>query len=212
MNDLSNDDIIFLKDILGDDEDSDIVQSILLPLLPTQRRESTAISSYRSCKGALAPANGPVTKCGHIFVGGTQLPAGCATDVNNPFFCSNLFCISCDHMVVRFADRRWKPSTDYLFLRNNYPERVHENLVRAPRWCAYCCQCTFRSENQLKKLPLYSGNWVCPVTTERLNSMQAQKTLRLFGGDAEPAGMLHGSLALMPAGGPDARQCGTTVI
>jgi hypothetical protein len=161
MNKLSDDDIEFLNDILGDEEDSDAMQSISLPVLPTPRPQSPAISSFRPSKAALAPVNGPMTKCSHLFIGGTELRAGCTTDITSPFFCSNLFCIRCDHTVVRFADRRWNPSTDYLFLRNNYPNTVHQNLLKAPRWCAYCCQCTFRSENQLKKLPPYSGNWVC---------------------------------------------------
>jgi hypothetical protein len=64
-------------------------------------------------------------------------------------------------LVVRFADRIWKDSTDYLFLRNNYPDTVQQNLLPAPRWCAYCCQCTFCHEQKLRKLPPFSTNWVC---------------------------------------------------
>jgi hypothetical protein len=101
------------------------------------------------------------TKCVHVFVGGTDLRDGATSDASDPRFCSELFCISCDHKVIRFKDRKWKEGTDYLFLRNNYPDKVSQNLVLAPKSCAFCCQCTFSSEQTTRKLPAFSSTWVC---------------------------------------------------
>jgi hypothetical protein len=83
------------------------------------------------------------------------------SDVGDPHHCSTLFCVSCDHEVIRFLNRKWRESTDYLFLRNNYPNTVSQNLLPAPRWAAYCCQCTHSSEQATRKLPPFSTNWVC---------------------------------------------------
>lgn len=100
-------------------------------------------------------------KCSAIFVGGTDLPDGITTNSSDPHFCTSLICISCDHKVSRYLDKRWKAGTDYLFLRNNYPNTVSQNLIPAKGWCAYCCQCTFCEEEKTRKLPSFSSNWVC---------------------------------------------------
>lgn len=100
-------------------------------------------------------------KCTGIFVGGTDLPEGITTSSSDPHFCSSLICISCDMKVSRYFNKRWKPGTDYLFLRNNYPETVSQNLIHAKGWCAYCCQCTFCEEEKTRRLPSFSSNWVC---------------------------------------------------
>lgn len=104
---------------------------------------------------------GPVQKCTSVCIGGPNIPVGMTTETSGPHVCSNLSCIKCDHNVLRFPDRRWKKTTDYLFLRNNFPENVQQNLVIAPGWCAYCCQCTFCEEQNLRKLHAFSSNWVC---------------------------------------------------
>lgn len=103
--------------------------------------------------------NHPI-KCTAIYVGGTDLPDGITTSSSDPHFCSSLICISCDLKVSRYFDKKWKQGTDYLFLRNNYPETVSKNLIPAKGWCAYCCQCTFCEEEKARKLPSFS-NWVC---------------------------------------------------
>ena len=37
--------------------------------------------------------------------------------------CSTLRCVQCDFGVISFQDTKWDKSVDYLFLRNNYPEK-----------------------------------------------------------------------------------------
>jgi hypothetical protein len=59
-----------------------------------------------------------------LFVGETALIDGVTIDANDLHFCTNRFCISCDHLVIRFNDRRGKETADYLFLRNNSPDTL----------------------------------------------------------------------------------------
>jgi hypothetical protein len=100
-------------------------------------------------------------RCVAIYVGGTSLQPGKTELTDVPHFCSNLSCLNCDHIVLRFADSRWKPSVDYMFLRLNYPNRLDTGIYPAPGFCAFCCQCTSREEDRLQKLNCYSSNWVC---------------------------------------------------
>lgn len=62
--------------------------------------------------------------------------------------------------MVSFDDRRWHPTADYLFLRNNAPDRwrLEAKLVPSPSagWRAYCCQC---------KLVSVSGGEARPVAS-----------------------------------------------
>lgn len=183
MNDLSDGDMEFIKDILGPEDSDDDLDDILHPSQPKNLDvrpvanlssmrsppRSPSVGSSTSSPRKLEPSHqrrgsrfgGPAQKCIQICLGGTALPVGRTQDAQSPHFCSNLFCISCDHMVIRFGDRRWNKSTDYLFLRNNYPDKVEQNLMYAPGWCAYCCQCTFREEQGIQRLAPFSTNWVC---------------------------------------------------
>lgn len=146
MSGLSADDVEFLNDILGlDGSDSDGEKD------PSRKSE-----------GSQKPrSSGPKVKCVQVCIGGTSMPVGATTDVNKPRSCSELFCIHCDHPVVRFTDCKWTPNTDYLFLRNNYPDTVRSNLLTSRGSCAYCCQCTFCTEDDAKKLAPYDTSWVC---------------------------------------------------
>ncbi|OHT06988.1 hypothetical protein TRFO_24873 [Tritrichomonas foetus] len=121
--------------------------------------------SFSSPKHSKQPisqkSSNEIRKCSSICLGGTDLPVGMTVDSSDPHFCSSLICISCDLKVSRYPDKRWKAGTDYLFLRNNYPDKVHQNLITATGYCAFCCQCTFCEENTLRKLSSFSSNWVC---------------------------------------------------
>jgi hypothetical protein len=176
MGDLTPDDDAFIRDILGPDGDDSSDDPIFgkpaapLPLLPSRcpipcvpiAKQSPRSPSAGSGRRHISfPRPGGVSKCSHIFLGGTHLRDGVTIDDEDPSFCTSLFCISCDHPVLRFRDRMWSDATNYLFLRNNYPDTVGANLLRAPRWCAYCCQCTFQHEQKLRKMPPFSTNWVC---------------------------------------------------
>ncbi|KAK8895807.1 hypothetical protein M9Y10_013692 [Tritrichomonas musculus] len=190
MSELNQDELDIIKDILGTDEDDPIFgnrsgntngNNNAFP--PSKKSESSSSSyTYSSSITKSAPISpklsvnpmstststsegvptfSKVQKCSSVCIGGPNIPIGMTTEMSGPRTCSSLSCISCDHNVLRFSDRRWKKSTDYLFLRNNFPENVQQNLILAPGWCAYCCQCTFCEEQNVKKLPAYSSNWIC---------------------------------------------------
>ena len=177
---LSEADVQFVNDLLDSDDDNEVPLEPVPrmsrpppPRLDTQLPRSHGHVPTASPSGGTSPFKlsgrqqrssskvGPPQKCVQVCLGGTSVPVGTTQDTAAPHFCENLFCISCDHHVVRFADRRWNEATDYLFLRNNYPDKVQPNLVFAPGWCAYCCQCTFTEEKNVRKLAPFSSNWVC---------------------------------------------------
>jgi hypothetical protein len=177
MGDLTPDDDAFIRDILGPDDDDDSDEDPIfgragarpvaapsrcpVAQFPIPKRSPRSPSAGSSRRQTSFARPGDVMKCSHVFLGGTHLKDGITIDEDNPSFCTSLFCISCDHPVLRFRDRMWSGATDYLFLRNNYPDTVAANLLRAPRWCAFCCQCTFQHEQKLRKMPPFSTNWVC---------------------------------------------------
>ena len=159
---LDNDELAFLNDMLNDNNhDSDPFTDFDAPDPPSfQRDVMNHVPLPRSPRSPV-PSGTKSRKCTEIYLGGTSITPGMTSFPDDPHFCSNLSCLSCDHIVIRFPDSRWAPETDYLFLRNNYPNRVDRNLKRAPGWCAFCCQCTFREEKDLKRLNPFSSNWVC---------------------------------------------------
>ena len=99
--------------------------------------------------------------CVCVFLGGTDLLPGFTRSIIEPHFCNNLHCISCDHIVLRFPKSRWKEDVDYMFLRNNYPNKVDKKIVRKAGWCAFCCQCTKKETNKTITLGRFDSNWVC---------------------------------------------------
>jgi hypothetical protein len=173
MSELTADDVAFLHEILRSDEEDDLIFGkprrsvpppcpISIPVKPIRSSpRSPSVGSGSSRRFSPSSSRTTCQKCAQIFMGGSDLPEGLTPDLSDPHFCANLFCVSCDHKVIRFKDRKWKDSTDYLFLRNNYPNKVAQNLAVAPRWSACCCQCTFCSDQSIRKLPTFSTNWVC---------------------------------------------------
>ena len=151
-----------INEILGDDDDNIITNHFCTKNqakeAPPQQKPKSPLS--RPHRG-MSVVNHNSRKCVQICLGGTDLSPGYMNDTLEPHFCNNLFCLSCDHPVIRFNDRRWDKSTNYLFLRNNYPDTVQPNLYVAYGWCAYCCQCTFCEEKEIRKLPPFSSNWIC---------------------------------------------------
>ena len=152
-----------INEILGDDDDNLIVNNFSQKNqkneVPTCQQPKPSISKSNNIRGLNAANHN--RKCVQICLGGTDLTPGYMNEAFEPHFCSNLFCLSCDHPVIRFNDRRWDKSTNYLFLRNNYPDTVQSNLYVAYGWCAYCCQCTFCEDKEIRKLPPFSSNWIC---------------------------------------------------
>ncbi|XP_055019457.1 cilia- and flagella-associated protein 418 [Boleophthalmus pectinirostris] len=100
-------------------------------------------------------------KCCPVFIGGSSIQSGIGTTTSRRS-CDQLRCMSCDFGVLAFDDFEWDQSCDYLFFRNNVPERskLQAKLRRSRGVRSYCCQCSWTSVCETKELtpPL---TWVC---------------------------------------------------
>lgn len=102
-------------------------------------------------------------KCCPVFVGGSSVSNGVGT-VTSKRSCDQLRCTSCDFWVLMFDDYEWDLSCDYLFLRNNMPDRqkLRAKLKRSKGLRAYACQCSWFSTTEptdLRDQPQL--RWVC---------------------------------------------------
>ncbi|XP_069576014.1 cilia- and flagella-associated protein 418 [Brachyistius frenatus] len=102
-------------------------------------------------------------KCCPVFVGGSAVTNGVGTATSKRS-CDQLRCISCDFRVLMFDDSEWDSSCDYLFLRNNVPDRqkLRTKLKKRRGLRAYACQCSRFSGSE----PTDLGDqpqlrWVC---------------------------------------------------
>lgn len=102
-------------------------------------------------------------KCCPVFVGGSSVTNGVGTAASKRS-CDQLRCTSCDFRVLMFDDCEWDPSCDYLFLRNNMPDRqkLRAKLKKRRGLRAYACQCSWFSTlepTDLRDRPQL--RWVC---------------------------------------------------
>ncbi|XP_041845210.1 protein C8orf37 homolog [Melanotaenia boesemani] len=102
-------------------------------------------------------------KCCPVFVGGSSVTYGVGTATSKRS-CDHLRCISCDFRVLTFDDYEWDASCDYLFFRNNMPDRqkLRTKLKKRRGLRAYACQCSWLSTLEpahLKDRPQL--RWVC---------------------------------------------------
>ncbi|CAJ1063111.1 protein C8orf37 homolog [Xyrichtys novacula] len=102
-------------------------------------------------------------KCCPVFVGGSSLPNGVGTATSQRS-CDQLRCTSCDFRVLMFDDCEWDSSCDYLFLRNNMPDRqkLRAKLKKRRGQRAYACQCSWFSTSEPTDLRDRAQlSWVC---------------------------------------------------
>ncbi|XP_022617774.1 protein C8orf37 homolog [Seriola dumerili] len=102
-------------------------------------------------------------KCCPVFVGGSSVANGVGTATSKRS-CDQLRCISCDFRVLMFDDCEWDPSCDYLFLRNNMPDRqkLRARLKKRRGFRAYGCQCSWFSSSEPTDLRDQAQlRWVC---------------------------------------------------
>ncbi|KAJ8290946.1 hypothetical protein GJAV_G00019510 [Gymnothorax javanicus] len=102
-------------------------------------------------------------RCCPVFLAGSTIASGVGTSTSQRA-CSQLRCTSCDFRVITFDDHQWDSSCDYLFFRNNMPDRVKlQAKLRKKRTArAYACQCSWRSillVTDLRDQP--DLKWVC---------------------------------------------------
>ncbi|XP_041376526.1 protein C8orf37 homolog [Gigantopelta aegis] len=101
-------------------------------------------------------------RCFPIYLGGASFVMGQGSAFNKKT-CNKLRCTSCDFRVITFDNFKWDRNTDYLFLRNNVPEfqKLKSKLVSKKGYRSYCCQCTWKSVQDLEELKYSELKWVC---------------------------------------------------
>ncbi|XP_018534230.1 cilia- and flagella-associated protein 418 [Lates calcarifer] len=109
------------------------------------------------------PSQSGGRKCCPVFLGGSSVANGVGTATSKRS-CDQLRCISCDFRVLMFDDCEWDSSCDYLFLRNNVPDRhkLRAKLKKRRGFRAYACQCSWFSPSEptdLRDQPQL--RWVC---------------------------------------------------
>ncbi|RYG69692.1 hypothetical protein EON64_02085 [archaeon] len=105
-------------------------------------------------------------RCSRVVVAGSSYSRGLKASVFSKYACDCLLCVHCNFRVVHFMHSTWDGSIDYMFVRNNMPNRdkLSRKLQSAPDSVAYCCQCNWLSES--KERTLVQGvttdpQWVC---------------------------------------------------
>eukprot|EP01033_Poteriospumella_lacustris_P010970 gene10970-7807_t len=103
---------------------------------------SLSNTSFPAPKAASAGASAKA-RCSQVVLGAARCSRGLRASAFSPCVCDALLCSQCNFKVLSFADRRWQAAADYLFLRNNMPNRdkLATRLDAAPGTVAYCCQC-----------------------------------------------------------------------
>ncbi|XP_041649590.1 protein C8orf37 homolog [Cheilinus undulatus] len=146
---------------------SEDIDALLEELLEDDCPDSTQHKTERSSKAAheerkpLSQTGG--RKCCPVFVGGSSSPNGVGTATSKRS-CDQLRCTSCDFRVLMFDDCEWDSSCDYLFFRNNMPERqkLQVKLKRRRGFRSYSCQCSWFSTSELTELRERAQlRWVC---------------------------------------------------
>mmetsp|Transcript_20386 Transcript_20386/g.47662 ORF Transcript_20386/g.47662 Transcript_20386/m.47662 type:complete len:197 (-) Transcript_20386:200-790(-) len=144
-----------LDDLLEDLLDEDIpVVKCAVPR-PAQV-DAAAAGAVAQCKG---------TKCSPVFLAGADTECGQGSHAQRRA-CDHLRCTKCDFAVLRFLNVTWKPEVDYLFFRNNMPDKAKlaTSLGRKSGTASYCCQCSWRSADQGKVSTVAEDTelrWVC---------------------------------------------------
>ncbi|XP_023144150.1 cilia- and flagella-associated protein 418 isoform X2 [Amphiprion ocellaris] len=125
---------------------SEDIDALLEELREEDPRPKTELCPKGSQVEKKLPPQSAGRKCCPVYVGGSSVTNGVGTATSKRS-CDQLRCISCDFKVLMFDDCEWDPSCDYLFLRNNMPDRekLRTKLKKRRSLRAYACQCSWFS-------------------------------------------------------------------
>eukprot|EP00052_Salpingoeca_macrocollata_P022178 m.192230 g.192230 ORF g.192230 m.192230 type:complete len:255 (-) comp21734_c0_seq5:34-798(-) len=124
---------------------------------------TASLSPITSPSSVCSSAQQRTIKCMPLLLGGCSLDLG-ANRGTSKCACSSLRCTSCDFKVCCFDNQRWAEDSDYLFFRNNMPEKdkLKAKLETAPGTRAYSCQCSWRSIDSETRVDADPAlKWVC---------------------------------------------------
>ncbi|XP_034409158.1 protein C8orf37 homolog [Cyclopterus lumpus] len=148
-NDLDNDLDALLEEFLEDESGSSPLKTLEFPEGTRGEKKPSSQSGGR--------------KCCPVFAGGSSVPSGVGT-ASSKRSCDQLRCTSCDFRVLTFDDCEWDASCDYLFLRNNVPDRqkLGARLKKRRGSRAFACQCSWFTAAEPTDLRDRAGlRWVC---------------------------------------------------
>ncbi|XP_028985334.1 cilia- and flagella-associated protein 418 [Betta splendens] len=137
------------------------IDALLEELLEDDFAHSMELKTKQVERKPLSQSGG--RKCCPVFVGGSFVTNGVGTSASKRS-CDRLRCTSCDFQVLSFDDCEWDPSSDYLFFRNNVPDRqkLRAKLNKRRGSRAYACQCAWFSSSEPTDLRAqHQLRWVC---------------------------------------------------
>lgn len=106
------------------------------------------------------------SRCTKVVIAGTAIPRGVKGSAFSKSACDRLRCLNCNFEAIQFSGYKWSSEVDYMFFRNNMPNRqkLGTHLVECSSSVAYCCQCSWiSSEEELVLSPGQQDKpqWVC---------------------------------------------------
>ncbi|KAG7166226.1 protein C8orf37 homolog isoform X2 [Homarus americanus] len=146
-------------DVKSESAKTDDLKDLLEEFEPPPRPLSTTDSPNTL---ASQPGGGS-NKCSTPYLSGTTLPEGISTGTILRA-CDKLRCVDCDSYVVMIDGFTWTKETNYLFLRDNYPNvsRLRARLDSQRGVRAYACQCRHRSAKEKESVNAEKNlKWVC---------------------------------------------------
>mmetsp|Transcript_23738 Transcript_23738/g.35649 ORF Transcript_23738/g.35649 Transcript_23738/m.35649 type:complete len:163 (+) Transcript_23738:264-752(+) len=119
--------------------------------------------SRRQPNGASSNRN---QRCTFIQLTGIRAEIGLIVSSLAPRICSRMRCLNCDMNVEIFDGSEWAASVEYMFFRENHPNRarLQAGLTANPDARAFCCQCSWRavaSPTTERVTPTSDLRWVC---------------------------------------------------
>lgn len=105
-------------------------------------------------------------RCSRVVIAGSDMSRGVKSSAFSKSACDRLRCLKCNFEAIQFPGKAWTSAVDYMFFRNNMPNKskLEPELVSKPAAVAYCCQCSWISADE--ELTLSPGQtdkpqWVC---------------------------------------------------
>jgi len=103
-------------------------------------------------------------RCKFVQLAGMSQQCGVYSALS-PCVCCNIRCTRCDMTVQIFDRSEWDPSCEYMFFRENHPnrEKLSAMVCSNSNSRAFCCQCSWASyESDVERItPASEFRWVC---------------------------------------------------
>ena len=87
----------------------------------------------------------------NVVLGGAKAKVSRHGSIMRNTASSDLICLNCDLPVNRWVGKVWNSNSDYIFFRNNAPDREKMAIMLESKstYAAYACQCSWISTDQV---------------------------------------------------------------